>query len=46
MVESRLVYMCQDWSMALVGHGMSQDLEHLAKWGVNVPEGVDESRLV
>ena len=40
------MYMCQDWSMALVGHGMSQDLEHLAKWGVNVPEGVNESRLV
>jgi hypothetical protein len=32
--------MSQDWGMALVGHGMSQDLEQLAKWGVNVPEGV------
>jgi len=38
--------MSQDWSMALVGHGMSQDLEQLAKWGANVPEGVNESRLV
>jgi hypothetical protein len=26
--------------LALVGHGMSQDLEMMSKWGINVPEGV------